>query len=232
MRLDDRVTALDGVGPKLASRLEDGLGIRTIRDLVAHYPRKFHDAGEVLDLSQVVEGQAATLLGEVLGWETKWLPKKGRKRPLEVAEGRVRQASGAVFTVTFFNQNWRAQRLPAGTVAAFSGTVKRFRSTLKLTTPDVQELGRVAAGVDPDAAAERLVACPPGDVIALEPIRSPPSARTESVQTRAPALHLAGPDADIALPPTIDEFAGDQEEASLEYRFAEIRRRAEEFLSR
>ena len=83
-----------------------------------------------------------------------------------------------------------------------------------------------------DAAAERLVACPPGDVIALEPIRSPPSARTESVQTRAPALHLAGPDADIALPPTIDEFTGEQEEASLEYRFAEIRRRAEEFLSR
>ncbi len=156
VKLDDRVTALDGVGPKLATKLQEGLGIHTIRDLVAHYPRRFHDAGEVLDLSQVVEGEAATLLGEVLSWSTKRLPKKGRKRPLEVAEGRVRQASGAVFTVTYFNQNWRARTLPAGTVAAFSGKVKRFRSSLQLASPDVQALGRVDAGVDPDAAAERL----------------------------------------------------------------------------
>ncbi len=156
LHLDDRVTVLEGVGPKLAGRLADGLGIRTVRDLLEHYPRRFQDAGEVLDLSEVVEGEAATLLGEVLEWSTRRIPKRGRKRPLDLAEGRVRQASGAVFTVTFFNQNWRAKQLSPGTVAAFSGTVKRFRSTLQLATPDVQVLGRVSAGLDTDEAAERL----------------------------------------------------------------------------
>lgn len=157
LSLDDRVTALPGVGPKLAARLSDAFGIHTIRELLEHYPRRYHDAGEVLDLSDVEEGAPATLLGEVLDWSTRRIPPKGkRSRPLDLAEGRVRQASGAVFTVTFFNQRWRASSLPPGTVAAFSGTVKRFRRELQLASPDVQVLGRVGSGTDAASAAERL----------------------------------------------------------------------------
>ncbi len=155
--LDDPVTVLPGVGPKLAGRLDDAFGIATLRDLLEHYPRRYHDAGAVLDLGEVEEGAPATLLGEVLEWSTRRIPPKGaRARPLDLAEGRVRQASGAVFTVTFFNQRWRPATLPAGTVAAFSGTVKRFRSDLQLTSPDVQTLGTVAAGTDATSAAARL----------------------------------------------------------------------------
>ena len=157
LSLDDRVTALPGVGPKLAGRLDEAFGIRTVRDLLEHYPRRYHDAGEVLDLGDVEEGTPATLLGEVLDWSTRRIPPRGkRSRPLDLAEGRVRQASGAVFTVTFFNQRWRASTLPPGTVAAFSGTVKRFRRELQLASPDVQVLGKVGSGTDAASAAERL----------------------------------------------------------------------------
>ncbi|MFO7778179.1 MAG: ATP-dependent DNA helicase RecG [Nitriliruptoraceae bacterium] len=157
LSLEDRVTVLPGVGPKLAARLTEAFAIHTIRDLLEHYPRRYHDAGEVLDLSDVQEGAPATLLGEVLEWSTRRIPPKGkRSRPLDLAEGRVRQASGAVFTVTFFNQRWRASSLPPGTVAAFSGTVKRFRRELQLTSPDVQVLGKVGSGTDTASAAERL----------------------------------------------------------------------------
>jgi len=155
--LDDPVTVLPGVGPKLAGRLADAFGIRTLRDLLEHYPRRYHDAGAVLDLGEVEEGAPATLLGEVLEWSSRRIPPKGkRSRPLDLAEGRVRQASGAVFTVTFFNQRWRPATLPPGTVAAFSGTVKRFRRDLQLASPDVQTLGTVAAGADTTSAAARL----------------------------------------------------------------------------
>jgi ATP-dependent DNA helicase RecG len=157
LSLDDRVTALPGVGPKLAGRLDEAFGIRTVRDLLEHYPRRYHDAGEVLDLGDVEEGAPATLLGEVLDWSTRRVPPRGkRSRALDLAEGRVRQASGAVFTVTFFNQRWRASTLPPGTVAAFSGTVKRFRRELQLPSPDVQVLGKVGSGTDAASAAERL----------------------------------------------------------------------------
>ncbi len=157
LALDDLVTALPGVGDKLADRLEDAFDIRTVRDLLEHYPRRYHDAGEVLDLTDVVEGAPATLLGEVLEWSTRRVPARGkRSRPLDLAEARVRQASGAVFSVTFFNQRWRASALPPGTVAAFSGTVKRFRRDLQLASPDVQILGKVGSGADAASAAERL----------------------------------------------------------------------------
>ena len=157
LSLEDRVTALPGVGPKLAARLAEAFAIHTIRDLLEHYPRRYHDAGEVLDLSDVEEGTPATLLGEVLEWSTRRIPPKGkRSRPLDLTEGRVRQASGAVFAVTFFNQRWRTSSLPPGTVAAFSGTVKRFRHELQLASPDVQVLGKVGSGTDTSSAAQRL----------------------------------------------------------------------------
>jgi len=154
--LDDRVGVLAGVGAKARADLADAFGIETVRDLLEHYPRRYQDAGEVLDLSEVRTGEPATLIGEVLDWNTRRVPKRGQRRPLEIAEGRVRQASGRVFTATFFNQNWRAGQLAPGTVAAFSGKVKRFRNDLQLASPDVEVIGKVAAGLDADAAAERL----------------------------------------------------------------------------
>jgi ATP-dependent DNA helicase RecG len=153
---DDRVTELQGVGPKLGSALDRAFGIRTVRDLLEHYPRDYRDAGQILDLADVSEGEPATLLGEVLSWSVRRVPARGKRPALDLAEAQVRQASGAVFSVTYFNQRWRATQLGPGTVAAFSGTVKRFRQTLQLTGPDVQVLGRVQAGMDADRAAERL----------------------------------------------------------------------------
>ena len=156
LRLEDRVTELPGVGPKLVARLDDAFEIRTVGDLLEHYPRRHQDAGEVLDLSQVAEGEPATMIGEILEWSRRRTSGKGRRRSLDIAEAKVRQASGAVFTATFFNQNWRANQLPPGTVVAFSGKVKRFRQQLQLPSPDVQRLGQISGGLDVGSAAERL----------------------------------------------------------------------------
>jgi ATP-dependent DNA helicase RecG len=153
--LDAAVTALPGVGPALARKLA-ALELHTVRDLLEHYPRRYQDAGEVLDLSDVAEGEPATLLGEVVDWERRRIPPRGKRRAMDLTTATVRQASGARFTVTFFNQRWRPEQLPSGTIAAFSGKVKRFRRDLQLTSPDVQVLGRTGAGVDADDAAARL----------------------------------------------------------------------------
>src|SRR5690625_6940855 len=104
--LSDPVTALDGVGPSLARRLADAFSIATVRDLLEHYPRRYQDAGDVLDLSEVAEGEPATLIGEVLDSSRRRTPAKGRRRPLDIAQARVRQASAAECTATLFNPNW------------------------------------------------------------------------------------------------------------------------------
>jgi ATP-dependent DNA helicase RecG len=165
LRLDEPVTAVPDVGPKAARTLTDAFAIHTVRDLLEHYPRRYHDAGEVLDLSQVRIGEPATLIGRLLDWSPSRRTRTRRGgRPLTITEARVRQASGAVFTVTFFNQPWRNRQLRPGTVAAFSGKVEMFRRDLKLSSPDVQVLGYAAPGEMPDAEAlahQRLLAVYP-----------------------------------------------------------------------
>jgi ATP-dependent DNA helicase RecG len=153
--LDRPVRELEGVTARLAKGLAD-LGIETVRDLLEHYPRRYQDAGEVLDLADVEVGAPATLIGEVFDASTRRIPARAGRRALDLTTLRVRQASGAFFGVTFFQQAWRSKQLAPGTVAAFSGTVAAFRGEPKLDAPDVQVLGAIRAGMDLAAAAEAL----------------------------------------------------------------------------
>jgi ATP-dependent DNA helicase RecG len=153
--LDQPVTTVEGVTARWAKALR-ALGIVTVRDLLEHYPRRYQDAGELLDLGEVEVGAPATLIGEVVESSTRRIPARSGKRALDLTTLRVRQASGATFGVTFFNQAWRSRQLGPGTVAAFSGTVDAFRGALTLASPDVQVLGSIATGLDAAAAAEAL----------------------------------------------------------------------------
>ena len=152
--LDEPVTRLQGVGPA-ASRQLATLGVHSVRDLLEHYPRRYADAGEVVDLAAVEVGQPATLVGEVIDAQVRRIAPKGRSRR-DIAELIVRQSGGAVFRVSFFNQRWMVDRLAAGTVAAFSGKVGEFRGQLQLASPKVEVLGHVRAGRSAEEAAEDL----------------------------------------------------------------------------
>ncbi len=160
--LDEAVTRLTGVGPAAAKHLAT-LGVRTVRDLLEHYPRRYADAGEVVDLSAVEVGAPATLVGEVIDTQVRTLgPRAGGGRGgraggrRDIAELVVRQAGGGVFRVSFFNQRWMAERLAPGTVAAFSGKVGEFRGQLQLAAPKVEVLGHVRAGRSAEEAQDEL----------------------------------------------------------------------------
>lgn len=142
LRLDDPVTAVDGIGRRTATTLADQLAIVTVRDLLEHYPRRYADLGEVLPLEVAGIGGPVTLVGSVLDW-TRLTPRSRRGgRPLVISEANVRDQAGTCFKVTWYNQQWRERRLPPGTVAAFSGTLEKKFGGLRLVMPAVQELGR------------------------------------------------------------------------------------------
>jgi ATP-dependent DNA helicase RecG len=206
--LDAPVTRLDGVGPAIARRLAD-LGITTVRGLLEHYPRRYHDAGEVVDLSQVVVGAPATLVGEVIDAGTRQLAPRagragsGRGRGRGIAELTVRQSGGAVFRVAFFNQPWLAERLAPGTVAAFSGTVGEFRGQLQLASPRWHVLGRIRAGLDVESAAAELSH---QQLLPVYPASAAlPSERIAALVSTA--LDLVGPLEDW-LPPELRQHEG------------------------
>ncbi len=157
MRLqrDDPVTAIEGLGDVSARRLAEAFEIVTVDDLVSHWPRRHNDLGELMDLTAVTVGEPATLVGTVTDWTTRSTQRRGRRGRLTIAEAVVATDAGPTFLVTWFNQPWRPNSLPVGTLAAFSGKVERFRSHLKITSPEVTNLG-ASSIVDPDAATAAL----------------------------------------------------------------------------
>lgn len=125
------------IGGKSAALLEEHFGIRTVNDLLRHYPRRYSDGmsvrgeGENLDLE---EGEHVTFVDVITKAEPgqmKPIPGKRPRKYLRVTLGR----RNPVVTATFFNADWMIDKLPVGTRLMLSGEVKYFRNTLQLSHP-------------------------------------------------------------------------------------------------
>ncbi|MCL6538241.1 MAG: ATP-dependent DNA helicase RecG [Acidothermus sp.] len=126
-------TSLDRVlGGRTAAALAAG-GIRTVGDLLRHYPRRFHQRGELTALSELREGENATIFAEIANVRS-WRARSGR-RVCEVTVTDGRQ----LLVVTFFNlKEWMQRRLAVGTQAYFAGTVTRFKGRLQMVHPEIE----------------------------------------------------------------------------------------------
>ncbi len=136
------------VGGKTAKALEQAFGLRTVGDLLRHYPRRYVERADLSDLSSLVVGEQITVLAEV----RKVHRRKMRNRPgtlLEVVVGDGRRT----LALTFFNQAWREKDLVVGRRGLFAGKVTDFRGTRQLNGPAYQMLG---AADDPDGVVEQF----------------------------------------------------------------------------
>lgn len=135
VNLGDRLDMV--IGTKAAGPLEEHFGIRTVNDLLRHYPRKYSDGmtvrdeGEALDLE---EGEHVTFIDVITKAEAKPMRSQPGKRPrryLRVTLGKHRPE----VTATFFNADWLIDKLEVDTRLMLSGEVKYFRNTLQLNHP-------------------------------------------------------------------------------------------------
>ena len=141
------------VGGKSSARLEKALGICTVADLLGHYPRRLHDAGELSDFSGLQIDEHVTVIAKVLSiknhpYVQKATGRRAFRTELSVSDGSREMA------LTFFQQPWRAGTLQPGTIAMFSGKVSVFRGRRQLAHPTCEVLG---AGADLDEYAEHEV---------------------------------------------------------------------------
>ncbi len=61
---DDPLSAIPGVGPKLAAQLA-GLGLLVVRDLLQHYPRDYLDYARLVRIAALEPGSTATIVARV-----------------------------------------------------------------------------------------------------------------------------------------------------------------------
>ena len=145
-RLDDSLTSV--IGGSSATALKKAFGMRTVEDLLRHYPRRYAERGELTDISSLEVGEHVTVMAEV---------KEVRSRPMRERRGGlvevvVTDGKGQL-SLTFFNQPWLADKLRVGRRGLFSGKVGEFRRVRQLTQPDHVLLPDDEAEADSDAVA-------------------------------------------------------------------------------
>src|SRR6266568_290164 len=144
------------LGPRTAKALDDAFGMRTVGDLLRHYPRRYYTRGELTDLSSLREGDHVTVLARVHMASEIPLPPtpgKGRRSRLEVIVTDDRDK----LTLTFFSGiGMYRRKLVPGVVGMFAGTVSSFRGRRQLVHPECEMLPGAAPNADltPELAAE------------------------------------------------------------------------------
>jgi ATP-dependent DNA helicase RecG len=131
--LNDRLDYV--VGAKAASPLDEVFGIRTVDDLLRHYPRSYVEGTTVrgADDEQPPEGEHVTLVDEITDAALLSIKSRPKDKLFRVTLGSGR---GKV-TATFFHpKKWITDQLAKGTRVMLSGEVGYFRGAMQLTHPD------------------------------------------------------------------------------------------------
>ena len=150
------------VGDRTATALDKALGLRTVDDLLRHYPRRYAEIGQPTELSSLRVGQHVTVLAEVVSASVHPFRNDRRRSRTEVV---VTDGTGRL-SLTFFQKPWLPRTMLPGSTGLFSGEVGQFNGQLQLTNPDFDMLtdegdasaSRLARGVLPIYAATAKVA--------------------------------------------------------------------------
>ncbi|MEY3538463.1 MAG: hypothetical protein RL645_1277 [Actinomycetota bacterium] len=128
------LTPLDRVlGDRTAKSFAKHLGLRTVADLLQHYPRRYTSRGELTPISEVPLGEAVTVVADVVDARERRM--KGRQG--SILEVRITDGVGKV-SLTFFNQNWRQKDLKPGVRGLFAGKFSSYQGQLQLTHPEYE----------------------------------------------------------------------------------------------
>ena len=141
------------LGKKASDTFEKVFGLRTVGDLLRHYPRRYYTRGELTPLDSLSEGDHVTVLaqvamasvigGNVPGQRPKAPPGRGPfKQRLEVI---VTDGTGKLQLTFFAGVGFHAKQLHQGSLALFAGTVSSFRGRRQLVHPEYELLPVSAA---------------------------------------------------------------------------------------
>jgi ATP-dependent DNA helicase RecG len=144
-RIAAPVTKLEGVGPKMAARLEP-LGIKTVADLLYHFPRRYLDRSNVTPVDNVKINEEVTVVGRVTDVDSRRTRQRRNILTVTVFDG-----TGYLVGV-WFNQEYHKERLRTGVEVAFSGKVQYQRNRLQVINPSYDILG----GEEGDDRAEGI----------------------------------------------------------------------------
>ena len=149
---DSKVATVAG---RSAPRIEKAFGIRTVGDLLSHYPRRYVDKGSLSDLGTIEPDEHVSVIAEVVEVSQHTYQDRRTHRQAYRLEVVVATADDRL-RLTFFDAkrhlaDWRRSSIRVGRTGLFSGKVGRFGGKLQLTNPQ----SRIFGSSDEEGGAER-----------------------------------------------------------------------------
>ena len=133
-RLDDPLDR--EFDPRTAKVLASSLGVRTVGELLRHYPRRYEQRGELTDLASLRDGEHVTVLAQIAKVTTRAMRnRRGKLTEVTVTDGR------GTLTLAFFRQPWREKDMKPGLHGLFAGQVSSYGRKRQLIHPDCELLG-------------------------------------------------------------------------------------------
>ena len=117
LALETPLFEIIGARAPFLRRLEK-LGIKTVGDLLTHFPVRYDDFSKIYTIAELEPGQQATIQGTIEEVHVRHSFRRG----MDIVEGVVADQTGSVRAV-WFNQPYLANVLKAGRTANFSGKV-------------------------------------------------------------------------------------------------------------
>jgi ATP-dependent DNA helicase RecG len=133
-RLDDPLDR--EFDPRTAKVLASSLGVRTVGELLRHYPRRYEQRGELTDLASLRDGEHVTVLAQISKVTTRPMRnRRGKLTEVTLTDGR------GTLTLAFFRQPWREKDMKPGLHGLFAGQVSSYGRKRQLIHPDCELLG-------------------------------------------------------------------------------------------
>lgn len=131
----------DAVGDANAKSLARAFGMRTVADLLSHYPRRYGTRGQLTKLMELPIGEQVTIIGKIKYSTSRQMQnRRGWLSEITITDGE-RDAK-----LTFFDRSgWRPDRMRPGMVGIVSGKVSLYRGHTQLTHPVVELLDELDA---------------------------------------------------------------------------------------
>ncbi len=126
------------------------LGIKTVEDLLYHFPVRYGDTSEKRSIGNLIEGERAVIFGKISRLKT----SKGFKSKIPMSEAWIEDESGTIKAV-WFHQPYIAKMIHENAFVRADGKVSNRRSELYLSNPKIETIARLPIGVGDSLFGEK-----------------------------------------------------------------------------
>ncbi|MFA5095415.1 MAG: ATP-dependent DNA helicase RecG [Candidatus Paceibacterota bacterium] len=110
------------------------LNLFSVHDLLFHFPIKYSEISEIKQITELIPGETATILGKISKLKT----KKGYRSKIPMGEAEIEDLSGKI-KITWFHQAYLAKMIHEGESVKLTGKVTEGKYGRYLANPEFEK---------------------------------------------------------------------------------------------